>query len=268
MPDKTISNHSSEFNKKFSFLEVERFLENKMTEEEVIAFQHKIDQNQKLKKHLENAKNQKYSGNMIFLKAQAQKIEKEIPAENTCSTSSSNLERFWRLLYAKPSVAFALTLLITIGLSLFPVKRLHQNPEKAPITFSTKGSIGFKLLFKDSIREPQKQYNVTPGDTLAFVYRSGKPIYVQVWYRDDGGDLFAYIENSGTSYYMAPATNWTSLAHKVVLDSSWNSESLYLIYSPNEFTSNNIKRLLNSDTLENNFYMNHYKLYNTGNTQN
>ena len=82
MHNKDTNNHSDEIIEKISFLEVERFLENEMTEEETISFQKKISGNPEFEEYLENAARQKYSGSMDLLKSPIQNREKREVPEN------------------------------------------------------------------------------------------------------------------------------------------------------------------------------------------
>jgi hypothetical protein len=100
-------------------------------------------------------------------------------------------------------------------------------------TYAAKGGTGVEIrlmageveLARDSL------HTVAGGDTLAFWYRSAKPVHVQFWYREDGHAPEPFRGASASAAPWPAAQRWTGPAKRSVLEGNWSRQDLIVVAS-------------------------------------
>jgi hypothetical protein len=235
------NNRKNKEEKKVSFLEVERFLANDLSELEKKSFEKRLADDEELQKYMQEVKEQRTS---LSFNAVRNRVEQQHALKGSETESLSILvslvdmfNRFTR----KPALAYAAVAVLIISFSA--VFMVQKGTNKGP-GFMSKGDTGIKLICGERTLQKGSRNPVKPGDTLSFSYRGPDPLFLQVWYQDDDGQYFAYLENSGEALLVEASMKWNALPEKVVLDSDWSKEKVFLIYSDSEFSSGDAVELL------------------------
>jgi len=246
---------------KISFLQIERYLGGEMHDEEAQKFTLLLNKNPALKEETERLQKLKnpVSYEKIFqtLNLGEQK-ESSSPFESVINKIKSALE----ILTAKPAALGLCAAGFALLLFFILPDRTAIIPSETEGMYFEKGLGEVKLQINGEIQDKESQIGAVPGDTLKFVYRSGEPVYFQVWYQDDGGSFFAYVENAGRAVYNNGSSRWKETEQMVVLDSSWNTEKVFILYSDSEFNSSSARKLLGKDKISDSIKVRTYNLVN------
>ena len=142
-----------------------------------------------------------------------------------------------------PPVAWAMGLCLLAGavLVLFRPERLEYPVQD----FTAKGSSApFHLRVGAKDFQPEQSGFVKAGDTMSFVYRSLTGAHVQIWYQDDGGEIKPYLAPTSGASSWAGTSTWRQADYKVVLFSDWNKESIWVLWSDQDFGNQEARKVL------------------------
>lgn len=125
----------------------------------------------------------------------------------------------------KPVAAFAVLCLLAGGVVIF---RSSLTPERLYL----KGAADYSLYVNGSGAGNRNGIVMCgPGDTLQLVIRSRRPVYFRVYYRDDGKDVAAYMPESPGNHPKCGGPKGEPLPQAIILDSLWEREELYCLWS-------------------------------------
>lgn len=83
-----------------------------------------------------------------------------------------------------------------------------------------------------------------PGDTLGFLYRSGDTAYVQVWYKEEGGELRSFAGKDPRGFVWPPATAWIAAPQRILLDGAWRHQEVWIVLSPQSLETERVRKAL------------------------
>jgi hypothetical protein len=133
--------------------------------------------------------------------------------------------------------AFALLLLLAPA-ALIPFKgdsgfraKGHSNPEVV-------------LEIGGSRLAPGERQNVQTGDILGFSYRSIKPLYTQIWYREDGGAPSLFDGRSDSSLFWPASAGWTPAPQRIRLEGEWKIQRVIILASPGRIAPEDARRMV------------------------
>jgi hypothetical protein len=69
------------------------------------------------------------------------------------------------------------------------------------------------------------------GDTLGFVHRGTEPVDVQIWYREDGGEILPLAPGHPDGFAWPAATAWTLAPQSIRLEGSWRRQDVWIVLS-------------------------------------
>lgn len=184
-----------------------------------------------------------------------QSIAAKIPAPRTSSSFNTSSPGFLARLLQGVNQAFinrqplvlglGSAFCLIIALTVFQVYR-HQGQAQGS-QYASKGSGHILLNHRQVSYKPGSSLNTAAGDTLTFSTRYAKALYLQIWYRDDNGSLFAYLEASGSAHKVAASTVWYPLSYKIILDSNWSSEQIFVVTGTKVFKSAQAIQAINAN---------------------
>ena len=163
--------------------------------------------------------------------------------------SGSSAPAWWRKIsdtlspVFPPQVGWAMGLCLLAGAVLVFFKPERAvNPDSE---YTAKGvSVPFQLHVGGNNIQPGQTGFAKAGDTLEFAYRNLAGVHVQVWYQDDGGEIRPYIASANGASSWPSASAWHEADDKVVLFSDWNRESVWVIWSEENFSLQDARKFL------------------------
>ncbi len=194
----------------------------------------------RLKDYVESQRTLQYEGLSL------QRHFPRMKTESVFSVWRAKLDDFFSPLFP-PQVAWAMGLCLLAGavLVLFRPERIEKP---AMDEFTAKGStVPFQMRVGNQDFQPEQSAFARAGDTMSFLYRSLAGAHVQIWYQDDGGEIKPYLApSSGASSWLGVSA-WHEADYKVVLFSDWNKESVWILWSDQDFTSRAARKVLEGE---------------------
>jgi hypothetical protein len=133
--------------------------------------------------------------------------------------------------------AFALLFLLVPAV-LFPLKSDSGIRAKGHAHAEVVLEIGGSRL------SPGQKRNVQTGDILGFSYRSIKPIYTQIWYREDGGAPNLFDGRAESSLFWPASTGWSPAPQRIRLEGDWKNQSVIIVTSREKITAEDARRII------------------------
>ena len=227
---------------KFSFFKVEQYLNGELNKAELRDFEIFLKSNLELDSYVKAQRAIRYEGSMPVFHTKPHRVFESAFAQ-------PSLSAWWRKVndaFAPafpPQLGWAMGLCLLAGAALMlfkPERMANVNSE-----YTAKGlSVPFQLHVGGRDIQSGQTGFAKAGDTLAFAYRNLAGMHVQVWYQDDGGEIRPYVATSNGSSSWPRASAWREADDKVVLFSDWNKESIWVLWSEENFTLQDARKVL------------------------
>jgi hypothetical protein len=121
--------------------------------------------------------------------------------------------------------------LLVAGLALWRFFPGVDGPGSEPgSAYRSKGA-GMEILLHGGGMEadPGGRVEAGPGDTVSFQYRNDARRYVQIWFREDDGELKPFQAGVAGGMAWEPATRWTPSPQRILLDGRWNRQEIWIV---------------------------------------
>ena len=142
-----------------------------------------------------------------------------------------------KYLWTKQSAS--LFVIVGVLVSFYYFGFLQYNKSEPSYLFKGNSETKFTLAINNTIIGPLKDtINCSAGDTVSFILRSPQSVFYSILYSDDNKPIEIYIP--GTEYNSNKETGKPSggyIPDAVVLDSLWQFEMLYFVWSLTPFSS-------------------------------
>lgn len=86
--------------------------------------------------------------------------------------------------------------------------------------------------------------SVKDGAVLGFSYRSLKPLYTQIWYREDGGAPSLFDGRSDSSLYWPASSGWTPAPQRIRLEGQWKAQRVIILASPDRIGPEDARKMI------------------------
>lgn len=145
--------------------------------------------------------------------------------------------RLFGTLQAAGPLRSALAALIVLGAagSLVWFQPAGRQSDLTSKGFADKEAVSFYLAVNG---KPEKKDTlaVAAGDTLQLGVQSPAPVHYALLYRDDGGEILAYLAADDRGLPPLGGPKGENLPHSLVLDDTWAREELFALWSYQPFT--------------------------------
>jgi hypothetical protein len=91
---------------------------------------------------------------------------------------------------------------------------------------------------------PGQRRHVQAGDILGFSYRSLKPLYTQIWYREDGGVPSLFDGRAESSLFWPASTGWSPAPQRIRLEGDWKIQSVIIVTSHEKISSQDARKII------------------------
>ena len=223
-----------------SLFMVEQYLAGELNPAEFQKFEELMTSDPSLKSYVQLQQGIRYNGPGLAIQPQAVRSN---PVKKP--VFSSWWEKAGELLspLLPPQVAWAMGLCLLAGAVLVLFRPDHL--ENAVPEFTAKGSsVPFHMRVGGQDFQPEQSGFARAGDTMTFVYRSLAGMHVQIWYQDDGGALKPYLAPSNFASSWPGSSAWHEADYKVVLFSDWKKESIWVLWSEENFNVQDARSFL------------------------
>ncbi|MEO6096432.1 MAG: hypothetical protein ABIW76_12315 [Fibrobacteria bacterium] len=139
--------------------------------------------------------------------------------------------------------AMAWSVAIAVVLVVLPVSWMATHRESA-LRFKGSAIPEISLEIGGSRIAPGQTRHVTTGEILTFAYRSGKPLYAQIWYSEDNGSPVHFEGKDETSLFWTPASAWQTAPQRIRLEGDWRTQRILILASPKPVSGEDARRIL------------------------
>ncbi|MGL1934920.1 MAG: hypothetical protein OCD01_07865 [Fibrobacterales bacterium] len=212
-------------NKKIPYYRIESYIANEMTPAEEETFEKEMDQYPEIREEFQ--KQRSITCNKSF---------NDLFAGESFQNKGSVIEQLLGLLLKPQLQMAALFSLVCVAVLVMYNPQSNQPTLSEQSLYQAKGASEIHITVGGTLLSDGGPVTVSAGDTLTLSYRSDKKLYMQLWYRDDLGELTPYLTTEGASLILDPVTSFSRLELSIVLDDSWQREELYLLTSVEAFT--------------------------------
>lgn len=171
-------------------------------------------------------------------KEEQQETNSQLAFANPRKTLPPGRNPWWKMLW-QPKLRPAWAM-IAVLFCIFPVLLVYQNRLQTTLhtsQYNAKGESKFLLWSGEAFLPNTDTLSVQVGDSLSLAYISATPQFIQVWFRDDAGEFFSYLENGGEALRYEPVASAQILEQKLVLQGGWKIEELFLLSSNSTFST-------------------------------
>lgn len=145
-----------------------------------------------------------------------------------------------------PGIAIAFVMALGIGVWTWRAQQAPSPiPEPQPGKFQTKGpeNADFRIAIRGVAYDTGQIISAANGDTLGVEFRSPRPMAVQIWYQEEGGEARP-MSGEAESAPLAAAMAWQAMGVSVILEGAWNRQSVIVISSASPFTVERARSVL------------------------
>ncbi len=142
-------------------------------------------------------------------------------------TFISAIQEFFAFLFSPRPALVVVTLALLVTGTIF----FQQHPVNTP-DLSVKGEAKVRLWVNGgSVESHEAAIPVRPGDTLQLGIVSAEPYFYQVLFIDDNKPIERYMPKSDTAMPALGSTMCDLLPSSIVLNSEWQTETIYIVLS-------------------------------------
>jgi hypothetical protein len=131
--------------------------------------------------------------------------------------------------------AFAGLILIAAGAGLWKYSLEGHPWEGEGVSRSKGGEAAFALAINGETANGKETFPARAGDTLSIRYRSGSPLYVQIWFREEEGGPKPFPGPEGADALWPASPQWRSASRRILLDGGWMRQEIWILYSDSPF---------------------------------
>lgn len=142
---------------------------------------------------------------------------------------------------SKPMMAWAGALVLLVVMAPILISQYVGSPD---IRFKGKNHPEIILEVDGQPIPHGKTRSVAPGGVLSFSYRTPNPLFIQVWYSDDGGppELFAGKEDANLSW--AASSSWQKPPQRIRLEGNWKDQRVMILSSTKMIPMEEARRII------------------------
>jgi hypothetical protein len=219
-----------------SFLRMEKYQLGELTAEQRLQVEREVRENANAATYARAMK--ETQGTLSWLR-----LRKSLAAENGPGFLASLWARLDAVLPRPSRAALAWGGALCMLLLILPVSMISRTGGTG---LRAKGSSRPEITLEvgDHALSAGQSGHARPGDILTFSYRSAKPLFVQVWYVEDGGSPNAFEGKAETALSWPASSKWQKARQRIMLDGNWKTERVLIVASPERISAEQARRLV------------------------